>query len=103
MEAKASIDPASVKLSEIGPKKQLVGFTLSRTGTRSIYGDVVVYQGKDKIAEGNGFAVYTPNRERKVGVPLPESSPLKSGDSIRIVFTERDEKKPMAETTVIIP
>ena len=103
LEAKAAIDPASVKLSEIGQKKQLVGFTLTRTGTRSVYGDVVVYRGKEKVAEGNGFAVYTPNSERKVGVPVPESSPLKPGDTIRIVFTERDEKRPMAETTVVIP
>lgn len=103
LEAKAAIDPASVKISEIGQKKQLVGFTLARTGTRSIYGDVVVYRGKEKVAEGSGFAVYTPNSQRKVGVPVLESSPLKPGDTIRLVFTERDEKKPMAETTVVIP
>jgi P pilus assembly chaperone PapD len=103
LEAKAAIDPASVKISEPGQKKQLVGFTLARTGTRSIYGDVVVYRGKEKVAEGNGFAVYIPNRQRKVGVSVLESFTLKPGDTIKVVFTERDEKKPMAETTVVIP
>ena len=72
LEAKAAIDPASVKVSEIGEKKQLVGFTLTRSGARSIYGDVVVYRGKEKVAEGKGFAVYTPNAKRKVGVPVLE-------------------------------
>jgi len=103
LEAKAAIEPTSVKLTELGQKKQLVAFTLTRTGTRSIYGDVVVYRGKEKVAEGNGFAVYTPNVQRKVGVPVMESSPLRSGDTIKIVFTERDEKKPMAETAAVLP
>jgi P pilus assembly chaperone PapD len=103
LEAKAAIDPASVKVAEIGPKKQLVGFTLARAGTRSIYGDVVVYRGKEKVAEGTGFAVYVPNSQRKVGVPVLEAYLLKQGDTIRVVFTERDEKKPMAETTVVVP
>jgi P pilus assembly chaperone PapD len=103
LEANAAIDPASVKISETGQKKQLVGFTLARTGTRSIYGDVVIFRGKEKVAEGNGFAVYTPNSQRRVGVPLLETCFLSPGDTIRIVFTERDEKKPMAETTVVLP
>jgi len=103
LEAKAVIDPASVKIAEIGPKKQLVGFTLARTGTRSIYGDVVVYRGKEKVAEATGFAVYIPNSLRKVGVPVLESYLLKSGDTIRVVFTERDEKMPMAEAAVVVP
>lgn len=103
LEAKAAIDPASVKLFVVGQKQQQVGFTLQRSGTRSIYGDVVVYRGKDKVAEGNGFAVYVPNQRRKVEVGVLETSPLKHGDAIRVVFTEKDEKRPMAETTVVIP
>jgi P pilus assembly chaperone PapD len=103
LEAKAAIDPASVKISSIGPKQQLVEFTLARSGTRSIYGDVVAYRGKEKVAEGNGFAVYVPNSQRKLCLSVLESARFKPGDAIRIVFTERDEKKPMAETTVVLP
>lgn len=103
LEAKAAIDPASVRIRQLGQKQQVLSFAMSRTGTRSIYGDVVAYRGKEKVAEGNGFAIYTPNGIRKVGVPVPETSCLKSGETIRIVFTERNEKTPMAETTAVLP
>jgi len=102
LEAKAAIDPSSVKVTAVEPKQQLVGLTLARTGTRSIYGNVVVYRGEEKVAEGNGLAVYTPNRQRKIGVHVLDPYQLKSGENIRVVFTEKDEKKPMAETTIIL-
>jgi hypothetical protein len=103
LEAQAAIDPLSVKLIAVEPKQQLVGFTLTRSGTRSVYGDVVVYRGEEKVALGNGFAIYTPNLKRKVGVPVMENILLKPGENIRVVFTERDAKKPIAETTITIP
>ena len=102
LDAQAAIDPLSVKLIAVEPKQQLVGFTLSRTGTRSVYGDVVVYRGEEKVAIGNGLAVYTPNLKRKIGVPVLDNFLLKPGENIRVVFTERDEKKPMAETTITL-
>ena len=102
LEAHASIDPASVEVRSAGEKRQILWFTMRRTGGRSIYGDAVAYRGKEKVAEGNGFAIYTPNSVRKVGVPVLESASLKKGDSLRIAFTERGEKEPLAETTVVI-
>lgn len=103
LEAKAAIDPLSVKVTAVEPKQQLVGFTLVRTGTRSVYGDVVVYRGEEKVAVGSGFAVYTPNSQRKIGVNVLDPYLLKPGENIRVVFTEKDEKKPMAETTITLP
>lgn len=103
LEAKAAIDPASVAVKQVADKQQVLSFTMTRTGSRSIFGDVVAYGGKDKVAEGNGFAIYTPNALRKVAVPVPENSHLRSGDTVRLVFTERNEKKPMAETTATLP
>jgi hypothetical protein len=103
LEAQAAIDPLTVKLIAVEPKQQLVGFTLSRTGTRSVYGDVAVYRGQEKVAVGNGVAIYTPNLLRKIGVPVLENFLLKPGENIRVVFTERNEKKPMAETTITLP
>jgi len=103
LQVKAAIDPASVRIGQVGEKRQVLSFTMWRTGTRSIYGDVAVYRGKEKVAEGNGFAIYTPNKLRKVGVPVPETSSLKRGDPLRLVFTERNEKMPLAETTVVLP
>lgn len=103
LEAKAAIDPLSIKVTAVEPKQQLVGFILTRSGTRSVYGDVAVYRGEEKVAVGSGFSVYTPNSQRKIGVNVLDPYLLKPGENIRVVFTERDEKKPMAETTVILP
>jgi len=103
LDAQTAIDPASVRLVPVEPKQQLVGFTLSRTGSRSVYGDVAVYRGEEKVAVGNGVAIYTPNLKRKIGVPVLDNFRLKPGENIRVVFTERDAKKPMAETTITLP
>lgn len=103
LEAKATIDPSSVKVTAVEPKQQQVEFTLGRTGTRSIFGDIAIYRGEDKVAVGSGFSVYVPNGQRKVGLRVLEPHQLKSGENIRLVFTEKDEKKPMAETTLTLP
>ncbi|MBJ6748842.1 molecular chaperone [Geomonas anaerohicana] len=103
LQAGATIDPASVTLRQPGEKQQVLSFTMHRTGTRSIYGDVAAYRGQEKLAEGKGFAIYTPNTVRKVAIVVPEQSRLRSGDTVRLVFTERDEKKPLAETAVALP
>ena len=103
LEAQAAIDPASVKITAVEPKQQLVDFTLNRTGTRSVYGDVAVFRGEDKVAVGSGFAVYTPNSQRKIGVHVLEPYQLKSGEKIRLQFTEKEAKKPLAETTITLP
>ncbi|MBJ6798961.1 fimbrial biogenesis chaperone [Geomonas propionica] len=101
LQAVAAIDPKSVALS--GDKQQVLSFTMCRSGTRSVHGDVAAYRGQDKVAEGRGFAIYTPNTVRKVAIVVPESSRLRSGDTVRLVFTERGEKKPLAETAVVLP
>ncbi|QXE89850.1 hypothetical protein KP001_15655 [Geomonas subterranea] len=103
LEAGATIDPASVELRQQGGKQQVLAFTMLRNGTRSVYGDVAAYRGEDKVAEGKGFAIYTPNTARKVAIVVQENTRLRSGDTVRLVFTERDEKKPLAETAVVLP
>jgi P pilus assembly chaperone PapD len=102
LEAHAAIDPQSVKISKVAPNQQEIGFVLSRTGTRSIYGDIVVFRGDEKVAIGNGFSVYTPNTRRQIALPILDPYKLKTGDTVRVVFTEKDEKEPMAATTAEI-
>lgn len=101
--AQASIDPASVLISEHGSKQQMVTFALNRSGTRSIYGDIEVFRGKEKVAEANGVAVYTPNTRRVISLNLAKSVKVDRGDAIRVVFTERDAKTPLADATAMIP
>jgi len=100
---KTEIDPSSVRVTAVEPRQQVVDFTMLRTGTRSVYGDVAVYRGADKVAVGNGLALYTPNTRRKIGLRVHDPHMLKPGEEIRVVFTERDEKKPAAETTITVP
>lgn len=103
LSAQAQIDPASIAISEDRSKQQMVSFALTRTGTRSIYGDIEVLRGKEKVAEAKGVAVYAPNNRRMLSLNLRGSTQVGRGDAIRIVFTEKDEIKPMAETTAVIP
>lgn len=101
--ASAAIDPASVKLVKVEPKQQKLAFTLSRSGTRSIYGDAAVYRGEEKIVETRGLAVYTPNKKRTIELHVPDQFQLKSGDTVRVVFNEKDATKPLAEATAVLP
>jgi P pilus assembly chaperone PapD len=98
--AQATIDPQSLQLATLQPNQQAVSFTVLRSGTRSVYGDITVYRGDDKVAGISGIAIYTPNSKRRVTLPVLEPNHLKAGDQLRITFTEPDEKKPVAEATV---
>jgi P pilus assembly chaperone PapD len=98
-----AIDPASIKLTRTDPKQQILTFAISRSGTRSVFGDVAVYRGEEKVAGLNGIAIYTPNTKRKVAVQVVEPFRLQAGDDIKVVFTERDDKKPAAEARVHLP
>lgn len=83
--------------------------TLARTGARSVYGDLLVLpQGTPAQTESaplfriRGLAIYTPNAERALRVPLPEpvwaqlrSRPVKvvfreGGPAATAVLAERD-------------
>lgn len=103
LQASAAIDPASVKITEAEQKKECIQLTIKRSGQRSIYGDLTLFRGKEKVAEALGFAVYTPNTHREMQLPVLSPSRLNPGDTLTIVFTEKDEKNPMAVTSVVLP
>lgn len=103
LQAAAAIDPGSVKVVENQQKRQFICLTINRSGQRSIYGDLTLFRGKEKVAEALGFAVYTPNTHREMQLPVLSPSRLNPGDTLTIVFTEKDEKNPMAVTSVVLP
>lgn len=79
LEAKVDISDVSIKANAKG--ENILRFNLNRSGTRSIYGDIVITQGSQRIAYMNGMAVYTPTRFRTIEVPvalteLPSASPI---------------------------
>ncbi|UFS71139.1 hypothetical protein LPW11_02855 [Geomonas sp. RF6] len=102
LEAEASIDPSSITLTALQPSQQQVNFTLARKGTRSIYGEVALYRGKEKIAVMDNFAVYVPNSHRKVSMHILEPHQLKPGDAVQVVFTEKGESRPLAEASAVL-
>lgn len=88
---------AAVAIRDVAVRDRAVTFTLDRTGTRSVYGDLVVSlrngRGPERvIARANGVAVYTPNASRHVRMPLaPQALPLPAGE-LHVSFAERKEQ-----------
>lgn len=103
MTAKVSINPATIKIETIKGNHQEVVYNIDRSGTRSVYGDVVIFNGDSKVAIGNGFAIYATNPTRKLRMPIKEGSEFKKGDILRIVFTERGDSKPSTELSIAVP
>jgi hypothetical protein len=83
-----------------------LSFKLVRDGHRSVYGDVeclAVRPGRRARAIGalKGIAVYTPNRERRVDIPL-ESDPVAKGEMLRVRFSETSlDAGATAESTLV--
>lgn len=86
---------AEVAIRDVAVRDDAVTFTLARTGTRSVYGDLVVSlrgaRGAERvIARANGVAVYTPNATRRVRMPLPAGS--LAGGELHVAFAERRDQ-----------
>lgn len=76
---------------------------LTRSGTESTYGDIEIYADgyEEPVYYARGIAVYTPNTERLVKLPLPKDiSEQLSGKTVRVVYRSSDPKNPevIAET-----
>ncbi|MEL7481584.1 MAG: molecular chaperone [Pseudomonadota bacterium] len=81
---------------------------LERSGERSAYGDLKIFVdgNRDPIYFARGVAVYTPNTERDVILPLPEEIREEiSGKSITVTYESSDPENPgvLARHTVLMP
>lgn len=103
LDAKASI--ADVKL-ETWNGKPAVGLDLGRTGTRSTFGDIRVYEPgvKAPVALARGVAVYTEINGRHVIVPFDDKlkAPVSGPVTIDYVETFDDGNKTIAETQAVL-
>ncbi len=91
-EATVAIANARLMSATAGQPMRLV-CSLTRGGTRSIYGDVVVTlvsrSGKRReVGRLNGVAVYTPNRLRRIEVPVDVSAARRGQDRLEVRFEE---------------
>ncbi len=94
-----------VLLTGAGKEPAIVEFTLHRSGTMSVFGDIAVTivaeNGKtEQVAAANGVAVYVPNATRRVRITLRGKDALPKNGTLRATFTEHGADKPMAETSI---
>jgi hypothetical protein len=103
LEAKAGISNVQVEKSE---GKPAIGLDLSRSGTRSTFGEVLVMKAgvKDPIASLKSVAVYTELGKRHVDVPLDENykGDLSGPVTVQYVETYRDGNEKIAETQAVL-
>lgn len=76
-EQKTTVQISKLKLTDKNEQGSILNMTLSRTGTNSMYGNILIDYIKDgshsiRIAEADGVAVYTPNSQRQIRIQLPK-------------------------------
>jgi hypothetical protein len=86
--------------------KPAIGLDLSRSGTRSTFGEVLVLKPgvKDPIAVQKAVAVYTEIGKRHVSVPIDESykGALTGPVTVEYLETYDDGNKKIAETQAVL-
>jgi len=94
-----------------GENEPLLRVRLSREGNRSLFGDFAVIHetpGAEprELGRANNVALYTPNRERPVEIPLQAlEGPLPRRGRLRVEFrdAESDESELIAESALALP
>jgi hypothetical protein len=103
LEAKAGI--ANVKL-ETKDGKPAVGLDLSRSGTRSTFGDVRVLKAgvKDPVAIAKGVAVYTEVSGRHVTLQVDDAMKTQLSGPVTVQYIETDDsgRQTVAETQAVL-
>ena len=103
LQAKAGI--ANVHLVDQGGKRS-VAMDLSRTGTRSIFGEVRVMKAgvKDPIALQRGIAVYTEVGGRSLSIPVDPKLAASANGAVTVQYVETTEAGPqvIAETSAVL-
>ena len=97
LEAQAEIVGANLIKKAHKNGDSLLHVELNRTGTKSTYGNLEIYlEGQSKpVYVARGIAVYTPNTERSINLPLPKDiSDRLTGRNLRIVYQSLDRKNP---------
>jgi len=111
-----SVSLSNLKMASNGtgdatpPAPELM-FTMNRSGTRSVYGDLVVtFMARNgatvELAKMGGVAVYVPNAFRRVRLPLALPKGVDTtGGTLKLVYRERADAglRVLAEAVLAIP
>ena len=93
LDAKVAIGGAALKAAP----EPVLALRMTRTGTRSTFGDVRLFTGgaREPVYQVRGVAIYTPNADREVLVALPADVRAKiAGQAVRIDYVSTDAKAP---------
>lgn len=107
LDADVDIQALELRPSSVEDETLLVA-RLNRTGSRSTYGDVKVYtpDQPEPVFFARGIAIYTPNTERDLVLPLPDAvrDRLK-GQQVRIEYISSNPDAPgvIADFTTRLP
>jgi len=86
--------------------KPVIGLDLSRSGTRSTFGEVRVYKAgvKDPIAVQRAVAVYTELNSRHVAIPIDDKykGPVEGPVTVQYYETFEDGLQKLAETQAVL-
>jgi len=101
---------AAAAISNVGLEKKdgksLISLDLSRSGTRSTFGEVRVLKAgvKDPIAVQKGIAIYTEIGSRHVAIPLDDSLKGEAAGPVTVQYleTSRDGIQKLAETQAVL-
>jgi hypothetical protein len=105
----ADVDIESIDIQENAAEDEtLLVARMKRTGSRSTYGDIKIYAPDqvEPVYFARGIALYTPNTERDLILPLPsELRAALTGKDIRIEFVSSDPQAPgvIANLTTRLP
>jgi P pilus assembly chaperone PapD len=103
LQAKAGIANVQLETKDGAPA---IGLDLSRSGTRSTFGDVRVFKAgvKDPIAIAKGVAVYTDVGQRHVTIPLDEKYEGAAAGPVTVQYVETydDGSDTIAETRAVL-
>lgn len=105
LSAEVTIESAITAPSDEDGEELLV-LRLTRTGDRSTYGDIQVFiDGQSNpVYIARGIAIYTPNTERDVYLPVPtELTDLLRNKDVRIAYVSSNPENPSLISDVTLP
>lgn len=103
---------ARLDLTDLAVQPGTLSFQMKREGNRSVYGDLLATFTTTagvtfEVARAGGVAVYVPNAERRVQLPLqlPAGNAALPQGTLKLAFRERPESggKLLAETSLNLP
>jgi len=107
LEAEVDIESVTLTKPSNAAAEVMLEASLSRHGSQSAYGDIEIsVEGESKpMYYARGIAIYTPNQQRRVKLPLPQDITKQlRGKQARIVYRSADPKNPgvIAELTTTL-